>query len=59
MNLQPKVLITDPVLEVIEDLEDVEIMEGEKASFSCRLSLEDVEVVWKLNGEEIKPIENR
>ncbi|XP_076822097.1 obscurin-like [Clavelina lepadiformis] len=51
--------VEKPVLKVIEGLNDVIVMEDEKASFWVRLSTPNVDVIWMKNGKKIMEKLNR
>ncbi|XP_067843087.1 obscurin-like protein 1 isoform X2 [Heptranchias perlo] len=43
------------IVEFISDLHSIAVLEGEDARFKCMVSPEDVRLVWRLNGAEIPP----
>uniref|UniRef100_A0A8C5U5G7 Obscurin like cytoskeletal adaptor 1 n=1 Tax=Malurus cyaneus samueli TaxID=2593467 RepID=A0A8C5U5G7_9PASS len=45
------------VVEIIMELQNLTVLEGEDATFKCLVSPEDVAVTWKLNGQPVVPSE--
>lgn len=41
------------VVEIITDLQNLTVLEGEDATFKCLVSPEDVAVTWQLNGQSV------
>ncbi|XP_063323695.1 obscurin-like protein 1a [Pelmatolapia mariae] len=51
-----KLMVEAQALVMVKELEDVEVMEGEPATFQCELSVAiNKPPVWTLNGENLKP----
>ncbi|XP_037999584.1 obscurin-like protein 1 isoform X1 [Motacilla alba alba] len=45
------------VVEIIMELQNLTVLEGEDATFKCLVSPEDVAVTWQLNGQPVVPSE--
>ncbi|XP_014810153.1 PREDICTED: obscurin-like protein 1 [Calidris pugnax] len=45
------------VVEIITELQNLTVLEGEDATFKCLVSPEDVAVTWQLNGQPVVPSE--
>ncbi|XP_036397350.1 obscurin-like protein 1 isoform X2 [Megalops cyprinoides] len=45
------------IVEFIAELHNTTVLEGEDATFKCVVSPEDVQLVWKMDGEHIFPSE--
>ncbi|NWX34964.1 OBSL1 protein, partial [Notiomystis cincta] len=45
------------VVEIIMELQNLTVLEGEDATFKCLVSPEDVAVAWQLNGQPVIPSE--
>ncbi|XP_059708906.1 obscurin-like protein 1 isoform X2 [Haemorhous mexicanus] len=45
------------VVEIIIELQNLTVLEGEEATFKCLVSPEDVAVTWQLNGQPVVPSE--
>ncbi|NWR81725.1 OBSL1 protein, partial [Centropus unirufus] len=45
------------VVEIIMELQNLTVLEGEDATFKCLVSPEDVVVTWQLNGQPVVPSE--
>ncbi|XP_062353995.1 obscurin-like protein 1 [Cinclus cinclus] len=45
------------VVEIIMELQNLMVLEGEDATFKCLVSPEDVAVTWQLNGQPVVPSE--
>ncbi|XP_030808517.1 obscurin-like protein 1 [Camarhynchus parvulus] len=45
------------VVEIIMELQNLTVLEGEDATFKCLVSPEDVAVTWQLNGQPVVPNE--
>ncbi|XP_064575097.1 obscurin-like protein 1 [Zonotrichia leucophrys gambelii] len=45
------------VVEIIMELQNLTVLEGEDATFKCLVSPEDVAVIWQLNGQPVVPSE--
>ncbi|TRZ27046.1 hypothetical protein HGM15179_000091 [Zosterops borbonicus] len=45
------------VVEIIMELQNLTVLEGEDATFKCLVSPEDVAVTWQLNGQSVVPSE--
>ncbi|XP_071291184.1 obscurin-like protein 1 [Agelaius tricolor] len=45
------------VVEIIMELQNLTVLEGEDATFKCLVSPEDVAVKWQLNGQPVVPSE--
>ncbi|XP_063198683.1 obscurin-like protein 1 isoform X1 [Chroicocephalus ridibundus] len=43
------------VVEIITELQNLTVLEGEDATFKCLVSPEDVAVTWQLNGQPVVP----
>lgn len=43
------------VVEFLTELHNTTVMEGEDATFKCVVSPDDVQLVWFMDGEPIKP----
>ncbi|NXJ88164.1 OBSL1 protein, partial [Corythaixoides concolor] len=43
------------VVEIIMELQNLTVLEGEDATFKCLVSPEDVVVTWQLNGQPVVP----
>lgn len=43
------------VVEFLTELHNTTVMEGEDATFKCVVSPDDVQLVWLMDGEPIKP----
>jgi len=50
-------LLLHPALpfKFVEGLKDTSALTGQDVTLSCTVSKDDVELVWKKNGQEIKP----
>uniref|UniRef100_A0A3P8T8P3 Obscurin-like protein 1 n=1 Tax=Amphiprion percula TaxID=161767 RepID=A0A3P8T8P3_AMPPE len=49
-------LLVEQALVMVQDLEDIEVMESEPASFQCEVSVAiNKPPVWTLNGENLQP----
>ncbi|XP_029519124.2 obscurin-like protein 1 isoform X5 [Oncorhynchus nerka] len=46
-----------PTVEIIAELHNITVLEGEDATFKCMVSPEDTQLVWSLNGRPIAPDE--
>ncbi|NWR21754.1 OBSL1 protein, partial [Emberiza fucata] len=46
------------VVEIIMELQNLTVLEGEDATFKCLVSPEDVAVTWQLNGQPVVPSEH-
>ncbi|XP_021434397.2 obscurin-like protein 1 isoform X8 [Oncorhynchus mykiss] len=46
-----------PTVEIIAELHNITVLEGEDATFKCVVSPEDTQLVWSLNGQPIVPSE--
>ncbi|XP_070978841.1 obscurin isoform X22 [Oncorhynchus clarkii lewisi] len=46
-----------PTVEIIAELHNITVLEGEDATFKCVVSPEDTQLVWSLNGRPIAPSE--
>ncbi|XP_052377806.1 obscurin-like protein 1 isoform X5 [Oncorhynchus keta] len=46
-----------PTIEIIAELHNITVLEGEDATFKCMVSPEDTQLVWSLNGRPIAPDE--
>ncbi|NWZ42290.1 OBSL1 protein, partial [Brachypodius atriceps] len=46
------------VVEIIMELQNLTVLEGEDAIFKCLVSPEDVAVTWQLNGQPVVPSEH-
>uniref|UniRef100_A0A8C6JRK1 Obscurin-like protein 1 n=1 Tax=Melopsittacus undulatus TaxID=13146 RepID=A0A8C6JRK1_MELUD len=54
--LCPNVLAVVPrVVEIITELQNLTVLEGEDATFKCLVSPEDVAVAWQMNGQPVVP----
>ncbi|NXG03009.1 OBSL1 protein, partial [Sakesphorus luctuosus] len=45
------------VVDIIMELQNLTVLEGEDATFKCLVSPEDVAVTWQLNGQPVVPSE--
>ncbi|XP_025894947.1 obscurin-like protein 1 [Nothoprocta perdicaria] len=45
------------VVEIIAELHNLTVLEGEDATFKCVVSPEDVALTWQLNGQAVAPCE--
>ncbi|KAM4897917.1 obscurin-like protein 1 [Sylvia borin] len=45
------------VVEIVMELQNLTVLEGEDATFKCLVSPEDVAVTWQLNGQPVVPSE--
>ncbi|NXV16316.1 OBSL1 protein, partial [Cepphus grylle] len=43
------------VVEIVTELQNLTVLEGEDATFKCLVSPEDVVVTWQLNGQPVVP----
>ncbi|XP_033917230.1 obscurin-like protein 1 [Melopsittacus undulatus] len=43
------------VVEIITELQNLTVLEGEDATFKCLVSPEDVAVAWQMNGQPVVP----
>ncbi|NXN44776.1 OBSL1 protein, partial [Rhinoptilus africanus] len=43
------------VVEIVTELQNLTVLEGEDATFKCLVSPEDVAVTWQLNGQPVLP----
>lgn len=50
-------LVPPPTVEIIAELHNITVLEGEDATFKCVVSPEDTQLVWSLNGQPIVPSE--
>lgn len=50
-------LVPPPTVEIIAELHNITVLEGEDATFKCVVSPEDTQLVWSLNGRPIAPSE--
>ncbi|KAM9327865.1 obscurin-like protein 1a [Pholidichthys leucotaenia] len=51
-----KLMVEGQALVMVKDLEDVEVMESEPASFQCEVSIAiNKPPIWTLNGESLQP----
>ncbi|XP_064831806.1 obscurin-like protein 1 [Oncorhynchus masou masou] len=52
-----EVQVPPPTVEIIAELHNITVLEGEDATFKCVVSPEDTQLVWSLNGRPIAPNE--
>lgn len=52
-----KLAVVPRVVEIIMELQNLTVLEGEDATFKCLVSPEDVAVTWQLNGQPVVPSE--
>uniref|UniRef100_A0A8C8FY18 Obscurin-like protein 1 n=1 Tax=Oncorhynchus tshawytscha TaxID=74940 RepID=A0A8C8FY18_ONCTS len=50
-------LVPPPTVEIIAELHNITVLEGEDATFKCVVSPEDTQLVWSLNSRPIAPNE--
>ena len=52
-------LCSEPLLKVVERMQDATVFEGGKAVFRCVLSLSDAKIVWMKNGKILQSEKNK
>nr|XP_039266508.1 muscle M-line assembly protein unc-89-like [Styela clava] len=56
---EAKLTVEAPILEIVEDIEDVETTLSGNASFTLNLSLPNVQVTWFRDGKVLRNVEKR